>query len=72
MQTTELATIFKDRYHNAEKGYAVTAIHLFGIEHADQLEYHSLKEICILADVPTSYVTEIYKGIRLAEFVTLK
>ncbi|PHQ94243.1 MAG: hypothetical protein COB39_14000 [Marinosulfonomonas sp.] len=72
MQTSKLAEVFKSRYHKAEKGYAVTAIHLFGIEYADQLKGHNLKEICVLADIPISYVTEIYKGIRLAEFVKLK
>jgi len=72
MHTSDLAAIFEKRYHNAEKGEAVVAIHLFGIEYADHLDGHSLKEICTLANVPASYVTEIHKGIRLAEFVIMK
>ena len=72
MQTSELSTIFKDLYHQAEKGSTVVTIHLFGIKYAGQLEGHNLKEICTLADVPTSFATEIRKGMRLAEHVTLK
>jgi len=72
MQTSELVEVFKTRYHNAEKGYTAVTIHLFGIEYAEQLVGHNLKDICTLADVPISYVTEIHKGMRLAEFVRLK
>ena len=72
MTTNELAQIFKDRYHTAPKGLVVTTIHLFGIEFADALSGQPLKEICARASVPVSYYTEIHKGIRLAEFVSIK
>jgi len=54
MQTSELVEVFKTRYHNAEKGYTAVTIHLFGIEYAEQLVGHNLKDICTLADVPIS------------------
>jgi|APEBP8051073058_1049385.scaffolds.fasta_scaffold00008_97 hypothetical protein len=72
MTTDELARIFKDRYQKAPKGRVVTTIHLFGIEFASALAGKSIKEICARADVPVSSHTEIHKGIRLAEYVSLK
>ncbi|MGY3669708.1 HTH-like domain-containing protein [Marinovum sp. KMM 9989] len=63
---------FKKRYHAAANGMTVVTIHLFGIEFARELDGHNLKQICADADVPTSYGTELRKGMRLAEFVTLK
>tara|TARA_R110002072_G_scaffold257903_2_gene416580 strand:+ start:240 stop:470 length:231 start_codon:yes stop_codon:yes gene_type:complete len=72
MTESELAKIFSERYHNARKGNAVTAIHLFGIEFSEFLAGQSLPSICALAGVPASFKTELRKGIRLAEFVSLK
>ncbi|WP_291238962.1 hypothetical protein, partial [Gemmobacter sp.] len=67
-----LARIFKERYHTAPKGAAVISIHLFGIEFAEELAGQPLKEICLRAGVPVSYGTEIFKGMRLSQFVSLK
>ena len=72
MTVAELARIFGQRYHSALDGYRATSIHLFGIEFADELRGHAIKDICIAADVPVSYVTEIYKGMKLSEFVVTK
>ena len=72
MTTDDLARIFKERYHTAPKGSVVIATHLFGIEFARELAGHPLKEICLHAGVPPSYATEIYKGVRLSQFVSLK
>lgn len=72
MQTSELAAVFKGLYHEAAKGNTVVTIHLFGIKYANQLKGHNLKDICTLADVPTSFATEIRKGMRLAEHIILK
>ena len=47
-------------------------IHLFGIRHAQELRGVSLKELVREARIPASYHTEIHKGMRLAEYVTLK
>jgi hypothetical protein len=72
MTTEQLASIFKERYQTAPKGMVVTTIHLFGIEFATELDGQPLKEICIRADVPVSYYTELHKGIRLASYVSRK
>lgn len=72
MTAEQLSKIFAQRYHSAAPGMTVVTIHLFGIEFAQALEGHPLKEICAAADVPVSYGTELRKGMRLAEFVSLK
>ncbi|MPL74174.1 hypothetical protein SDC9_19984 [bioreactor metagenome] len=72
MTTDQLAQILKDRYTNAGRGLTVTSVHLFGIEFADALKGHPLKEICAHANVPVSYHTEIHKGMKLSPFVILK
>jgi len=72
MRSEELSVEFGKRYHAAPSGITVATIHLFGIEFAGALSGHNLKEICARADVPTSYGTELRKGMRLAEFVNLK
>lgn len=50
----------------------VVTTHPFGIEFSDALQGHNLREISAFTNVPTSYGTELRKGMRLAEFVTLK
>ncbi len=72
MKAGDLAAILRDRYHHAAKGDVALSIHLFGIEFADQLAGHSLKDICAQADVPVSYQVEINKGMRIAPHVQLK
>ena len=69
MTSEELSRIFRERYHSAAHRQVATSIHLFGIEYADALQGHSIKEICTMADVPVSYATEVYKGMKLAKFV---
>ena len=72
MRALELSSEFGKRYHSAQDGMTVVTIHLFGIEFASELQGHNLKEICAGANVPVSYGTELRKGMRLAEFVSLK
>lgn len=72
MTSRELSDEFSRRYHSARGGMTVVTTHPFGIEFSDALQGHNLREICALANVPTSYGTELRKGMRLAEFVTLK
>ena len=47
-------------------------IHLFGIRHADALWEVDLPELVAAAGVPKPYATEIRKGMRLAEYVSIK
>ena len=72
MRTSNLAEILRNRYHNAADKEVVLSIHIFGIEFASQLQSQSINEICVGANVPTSYGTEIRKGMRLAQYVELK
>ncbi|WP_281707724.1 HTH-like domain-containing protein [Phaeobacter italicus] len=72
MTTDQLAEILKDRYLNAEQREMVTAIHLFGIEFAAELQGHSANDVAELGTGKRSYGTEVRKGMRLSKFVKLK
>jgi hypothetical protein len=68
----QAAQELKRDYLHAAARKQVVAIHLFGIRHAKALKGMPLKEILLRAEMPVSYGTEIRKGMRLAEFVTIK
>lgn len=72
MTLKELGEKLASMYDNAPAGYSVTMIHLFGIKYAQDIEKsgYSKKDIAEAANIPLSYATEIYKGIRLAKYVT--
>ncbi|KIC19387.1 HTH-like domain-containing protein [Leisingera sp. ANG-DT] len=72
MTTDQLAEILKDRYLNAEQREMVTAIHLFGIEFAAELQGHSANDVAELGTGKRSYGTEVRKGMRLSKFVQIK
>ena len=59
------------RLHRAERG---TGILLFGIRYARELDEcrDSVQEIVRLSGVPPSYVSEVYKGVRLAPYVSVR
>ena len=44
----------------------------FGIEHAERLDGVNRKELCALAGISENWATEIHKGMRLADYVTLR
>ena len=62
----------REAYMQAAEGDVMVRIHLFGIRYAADLEGVNLKELTYAAEVPESFVTEIRKGMRLADYVTLK
>lgn len=68
MTLHELAGALKALRDDPQVG-KVTGLHLFGIRHAEELKGRDLKRILQLANMSTSYETEILKGIRLADFV---
>jgi len=68
----DLATLLHEAWAQAPEGDVVVRIHLFGIEHADALEGVNLRALVDSAGIPKPYATEIRKGMRLAEHVTLK
>lgn len=72
MTIGELASELNRVVNQAPSGERVVNIHLFGIRRARELRGVPLKELVLLARIPQSYHTEVYKGMRLADHVTLK
>jgi hypothetical protein len=56
----------------APKGNKVVTIHLFGIRHAERLDGMNVHDLAERAGLGKSFGTELRKGVRLAEHVTLK
>jgi hypothetical protein len=72
MTIDEAARILRRMYDaggSSDKRRRSTAVHLFGIKHADDLWHLSLKEIVRQAGLPDSYSDEVSKGRALAEYV---
>ncbi len=59
------------RLHRAERGIGIL---LFGIRYAREIDEcrDSVQEIVRLSGVPPSYVSEVYKGVRLAPYVSVR
>ena len=73
MTTEQAARILKRMYKRGRQLEEVSAyLHLFGIKYADELADLSLPEVVKRADIPSSYPTEIYKGMRLSRYVEIK
>jgi len=71
MRVDELGKILAAKLEAAKPTYRATTIHLFGIEYADQIG-SAATQVAISAGIGEPYGTEIRKGMKLAEFVTLK
>lgn len=71
MKINDLASRLKEMYLNPKFGKS-TAVHLFGIRYADELQGLPLKEIVLRAGISKNYQTEIRKGVNLAKFVVEK
>jgi hypothetical protein len=74
MNNKELGGKLREMYINASKGEAVVMIHLFGIKYAAEINNNecSKKEIIKASGISESYLTELTKGVKLAEYVILK
>lgn len=74
MTLNELGTKLREMYNNAQKGDSVAMIHLFGIKYADQINKseYSKKDIIKQSGISASYLTELAKGVKLAEYVIPK
>ncbi len=73
MTTDSLAQILRAMYAEGATKYRKAAmVHLFGIKYADELEGRSIPEVLRRARVPHSYVSEVHKGMALAEYVEVK
>ena len=72
MGELDLVLALRDAWRNAPPGDVVVRIHLFGIRHAKSLAGVNLNALVEAAGIPKPYSTEIRKGMRLADYVTLK
>ncbi len=68
----DLVLALREAWKDAPPGDVVVRIHLFGIRHAADLEGMNLKDLVTAAGIPAPYSTEIRKGMRLADYVTIK
>jgi hypothetical protein len=62
----------REAYVQAPYGDVAVRIYLFGIVHAERLDGVNRKELCVVAGISENWVTEIHKGMRLSEYVTLR
>jgi hypothetical protein len=77
MTIVELGKKLSEMYENAPKGDQVAMIHLFGIRYASEIKKNSYTAEYIIKNtkrkngspMPSSYRTEISKGVKLAEYV---
>jgi 5-methylcytosine-specific restriction protein B len=69
MALADLSAALREAVEGAPYGERVVSIHLFGIDHARELRGVPLKQLVRNARIPSSYGTEIAKGMKLAEFV---
>ena len=71
MTPDKLARTLSEMYQDAPKREATTMIHLFGIKYADEIRDCGapVTEIVRLSGLPSSYHTEVSKGVRLARHV---
>lgn len=74
MTLSELGTKLNEMYSNAPKGDSVAMIHLFGIKYAYEIKKskYSKKDIITQSGISASYLTELTKGVKLAEYVVPK
>lgn len=72
MTENQLSDTLKIMYDNAEENDKVCQIHLFGIKYANELDGANKQAIAYQATGKKSYGTEISKGIRLSQYVSIK
>lgn len=74
MSIKELGGKLREMYTYASKGEAVAMIHLFGIKYATEINNseYSKKDIIKASGIPESYLAELTKGVKLAEYVVTK
>ncbi|MCJ7997045.1 hypothetical protein J5N58_21500 [Rhizobium cremeum] len=73
MNEAQAAQLLSEAYNEAiARREQVTAIHLFGIKYAEELAALSVPAILERAGMRPSYATEIRKGMKLAQYVTVR
>ena len=61
-------------YNNAKRNEIAVSVHLFGIEHGEEIlaNHYNIQEIARISGVGQSYGVEVSKGVKLSRFVELK
>jgi 5-methylcytosine-specific restriction protein B len=78
MSIQELGNILSDMYNNAPKGQKAVMIHLFGVKFANEISSNgysvseSISKIIEISGLKPSYFNEVYKGVRLSQYVVCK
>lgn len=74
MNAKELGNKLREMYLNASKGDTVVMIHLFGIKYAEEINNceSSKNDIIEASGISKSYLTELSKAVKLAEYVVPK
>lgn len=74
MDAAELAVALRVMYESAKRNEAACQVHLFGIRYAKELQASSetVKDIVKRSGINMGYVSEVSKGIKLAQYVDLK
>ena len=68
----ELGVILRKMYDNAPRKEQVTFIHLFGIKFAEEIKAEGIKAVVDISGIPSTYKTEVNKGVNLSKYVTKK
>lgn len=74
MVKAELAALLRAMYDGAKRNEAACQVHLFGIKYAKELQECGcpLKEIVQLSGISMGYLSEVSKGVKLAQYVEMK
>ena len=74
MLETELAARLREMYDGAKRNGAACQVHLFGIKYAKELQECGcpLKDIVQQSGISMGYLSEVSKGVKLAQYVELK
>lgn len=74
MVKAELAALLRAMYDGAKRNEAACQVHLFGIKYAKELQECGcpLKEIVQLSGISMGYLSEVSKGVKLAQYVEPK
>lgn len=68
----DLSRLLREAWQQAPEGDVVVRVHLFGIDHARDLDGVNLRDLVAAAGIPRPYATEVRKGMRLADYVIRK
>ena len=74
MTLDEMARSLRLQYEGAKRNEATLAIHLFGIDHAEEIREkgYLAKDIVERAGIVKGYASELSKGIKLSDYVVRK